>query len=418
MTISGPRPVDVPSADARSRALRSIDDAEAYVASICFKTGPPTLLGAELEWLVHSADDPARPLDPTLLRRALGDHAPPTLHPDSPHLPLPGGATVTVEPGGQVEISSPPLPSLAALYAAVETGAAQLIERLARVGLTLSHTGIDAFRRPVRLLHTPRYNAMAAAFDRDGRHGRVMMCSTAGLQVCIDAGEPHRLAARWAALHALGPVLLAAFANSSRHAGIRTGWASTRMRAWLGMRPERTAPVDGHGDPAAAWVRYVMRAPVLCLRRADGPWHAPPDLTFANWITGRHPRPPTVDDLELHLSTLFPPIRPRGYVEVRHLDAQPPGEWLAPVAVLSAILASDSAVDSARDLCAAADGRWTEAARRGLAAPGLAAAARRVLDLACRSLSKTDLAPADRDRVATIVDRRLAAGRTDDEERR
>src|SRR3954470_419306 len=78
---------------------------EAYVASVCFKHGPPRLTGVELEWIVHHEDDPRRPLDAARLAAALGPYAPRTVNQDSPHLPLPAGSPLTLEPGGQVEIS-------------------------------------------------------------------------------------------------------------------------------------------------------------------------------------------------------------------------------------------------------------------------------------------------------------------------
>src|SRR5215212_7849546 len=94
----------------KNRVLRTRDDAEAYVATVCFKHGPPRLAGVELEWMIRSRSAPMAPPDVMVLATALGPHAPPTLSPDSPALPLPHGSTVTVEPGGQVEIASPPLP--------------------------------------------------------------------------------------------------------------------------------------------------------------------------------------------------------------------------------------------------------------------------------------------------------------------
>src|SRR3981189_1979958 len=86
-------------------SLHDVAEAEGYIASICFKTGPPALVGAELEWTVHDMADPGAPLDPALLRPTLGPHAPPSLTPDGPHQSLPYGSVVTLEPGGQVEIS-------------------------------------------------------------------------------------------------------------------------------------------------------------------------------------------------------------------------------------------------------------------------------------------------------------------------
>jgi glutamate--cysteine ligase len=394
---------------AEAHILHEVAEAEGYVAAICFKTGPPALIGAEMEWTVHDRTVPDKPLDPAHLRQALGSHAPPALAPDSPHLPLPGGGYVTVEPGGQVEISSAPAASPAALRAAADGDIAVLVDLLAREGLALGRTGIDPYRTPHRVLDTPRYAAMQRAFDQRGPHGRTMMCCTAGLQVCLDAGEPHRIADRWAALHALGPVLLATFATARHHAGHDTRWESARMRAWLGMDPAMTGPAGAtSADPAAAWARYAMAAPVVCVRRPDREWDAPPGITFADWINGALPEPPTTGDLDYHLGLLFPPVRPRGYLEVRFLDAQPADEWFAPVAVVAALLGDDRATDAAREACEPVAGRWIDAARRGLADPAIARAARGVLDVTAVALHTTDLDEATRTRVVDLVTRRLA----------
>ena len=255
----------------RSAILRESAAAGRHLARICFKTGPPTHTGVELEWTVHDAADPARPVDPTRLRAALGRHSPVTLDPTSPSEPLRHGGMVTLEPGGQLEISTPPRASTAALIRATEADIAQVTDLLATAGLILGRSGIDPHRRPRPVLETPRYRAMRGAFDRRGPAGRTMMYSTAGLQVCLDAGEPDQVADRWAAAHAVGPPLLAAFASAARHAGRRTGWASARMATWLAIDPARTRPVwtPGHADedPTAAWIRYVLAAPLLCRRR-------------------------------------------------------------------------------------------------------------------------------------------------------
>jgi glutamate--cysteine ligase len=388
--------------------LHAVAEAEGYIAAICFKTGPPALIGAEMEWTVHDRTTPDKPLDRALLRRALGQHAPPSLAPDSPHRQLAGGGFVTVEPGGQTEISSAPAASLTALRTATDGDIATLVDLLGGVGLSLGRSGIDPHRPPRRLLDTPRYGSMQRAFDRRGPHGRTMMCSTAGLQVCVDAGEVGRVADRWAAVHALGPVLLATFANARRHAGHDTRWASARMRAWLGMDPSLTGPVATNGtDPALAWARYALAAPVLCIRGPGTNWDAPAGMTFADWVRGGIPRPPTTDDLDYHLGMLFPPVRPRGYLELRFLDSQPADEWFAPVAMVTALLADDATIDAARAACAPVEGRWIDAARLGLANPAIARAATRLLDVTAAALHKTGLPATTRTWVTTLVDRRL-----------
>jgi glutamate--cysteine ligase len=389
------------------RVIRDLAQAEGYISGICFKTGPPGRVGVELEWTVHHADDPCRPLDPAVLASALHPHTPSTLDSQAVPLPLPSGAPLTLEPGGQVEISTQPMDSLSALHAAVTADLTYLTGLLARAGLRLGERAADPHRPPDRLLRTARYDTMARAFEPYAPHGLTMMCSTAALQVCLDAGEPQRIPARWEALHAVGPVLVALFANSPRLAGVDTGWASTRMRCWLEMDPARTGPVPVTGDPATEWARYALRAAVLGALRDGRPTPVPPGISFADWIRGALPRPPTEADLAFHLSTLFPPVRPRGYLEVRYLDAQPPGEWLAPVAVLTALFADEATVDGVRDLCAPVAGRWHDAARAGLADRQLAATARKVTGLALGQLPETGLPQAIQDDVHEMVRRRL-----------
>ena len=237
---------------------------------MCFKHGPPMLTGVELEWLVRPR--PSEKLTAARLAAALGRHCPVALDPSSPADPLPGGSLVTVEPGGQIELASPPLPDLAGLVATAAADADVLHRLAGAAGLVVEARAAAPDRPPQRLLELPRYRAMEQSFDRIGPHGRSAMCSTAAVQVCVDAGERSAVAARWAAVHALGPVLLAAFANSPRLHGRRTGWKSTRWAVWMRADPARTAPPADPDpvDPAAAWARRVLDAPVLCVRGSGG----------------------------------------------------------------------------------------------------------------------------------------------------
>lgn len=399
--------------------------AAAYVASVCFKHGPPRLVGAELEWLVRSAAHPSDPLDPTVLLRALGPHAPQTLRRSVPPGPLadppaapetlPAGGVVTVEPGGQVEIATPPLPSLSALVAAIDRDADELGRRLGTEDLVLGGRASDPLRPPRRLLHVPRYAAMEAAFDRVGPHGRTMMCSTAAVQVCLDAGDGPAVADRWRALHELGPTLLATFANSPTVHGRRTGWKSSRMASWHSLDPERTDPPVALGDdPAEEYAHRALDTSLMCVRRDDGPWGAAPAVTFGEWVDGVNGGAdlgarPTLDDLDFHLTTIFPPVRPQGHLEVRYLDQQPAGEWAVPIAVVAALLDDPAVLDAARAAAAPTAGRWHDAARLGLDDPDLARSAAEVVGLAERRLTTLD--PDLAALVGDVAERRVLRGR-------
>lgn len=387
----------------------SRDQAEGYVAMVCFKHGPPRLHGVELEWTLHHEDDPARAVELTDLARALGPHAPTTVDPHSPHLPLPAGSLVTVEPGGQVEISSAPTPSVAFLLEAAATDAAALGELLAPHGLRRGEHGLDPHRAPRRILRTPRYDAMEDFFAAIGPHGPRMMCSTASLQVCVDLGEGAEAVHRWDAVHALGPVLTALFGNSAVMAGSDTGWASARLRSTLATAPPATFAPVRCADPVAQYTRMALDAPLLCVRRAQGPWTAPPGLSFAGWVAEPHRvgREPTTADLDYHLSTLFPPVRPHGYLEVRYLDAQAGDGWVTPVALLTALLSRGTTVERVLEATEETADRWLSAARVGLADPALTRAAAAVVELAVSALAGLDLPGAVAEEVARQLQERI-----------
>lgn len=385
--------------------------AEGYVASVCFKHGPPRKLGLELEWPVNDARAPSAPVGADHLADALGPHAPTTIRPDSPQLPLPAGGLVTVEPGGQVEISTPPATSLPQLIDRTCRDIHTLEALLTDAGLRLEHSGTNPVRRPRRLLRTPRYDAMQRAFDEHGPAGALMMTTTAALQISLDAGTAAQSGTRWRALHEIGPPLLAAFANSPVLAGERVGAVSERTMIWFGTGPTSDTPACPDGvDPARRWAAHAVAAPVVAIRRATGDWRPPPGLTFGDWADGALGSPPTTDDLDYHLTTLFPPVRPRGHLEVRYLDQQPRDGWQLPLAVLAGLLADDDTTGRARELAAPVTGCWQEAAHDGLRHAGLRTAAGALLRLATDRLDGT-VAPELLTRLDDLIDRRVRHGR-------
>ncbi|MFX0575969.1 ergothioneine biosynthesis glutamate--cysteine ligase EgtA [Nocardia nepalensis] len=381
--------------------LSSRAAAEAYIEKICFKLGPPTLIGAELEWLtVQGECSPSGPLAAprpqlTALADALGPYAPRSIAPDSPALSLPGGSRVTIEPGGQIELSSAPFAAAAQLCEGLSTDARMLRDLLESRSIRTVSAAADANRRPKRVLRLPRYRAMEESFGGIGPFGKLMMCNTAATQVSVDAGADRaEVTARWNALYTIGPALVAAFACSPELRGAPAGaWASQRMRTWLRLDHARTRPAaESWPDPIAGYARWALDVQLLCVRRPDGVddgdigWSAPPGATFADWLSGALDdeigRRPEVGDLDYHLTTLFPPVRASGHLEVRYLDAQPDNDWTVPIHVFDALLSSPAVVAEATAVAAPIAGRWLDAARCGLADPDIRAVAVELLTLA------------------------------------
>jgi len=270
-------------------------DAEAHVHGICFKTGPPERLGVELEWLARDRRDPALPVQAEQVTATLAGFGPEARSDEEGYpgqeaqtvryqpFSLPSGASLTVEPGGQLELSSAPAATLGELIEVTGRDLAALRDAAAGAGLELCGYGLDPLRPPRRLLDLPRYAAMEEFFDREGPWGRQMMCGTASVQVCVDAGDDggsqSGYRSRWRMLHAIGPVLVAAFANSPLRDGKPTGWRSARQQVWSNMDPGRTrAPVldASGGDPRDAWAAYALDAELMCVREPGSQdWTAP-----------------------------------------------------------------------------------------------------------------------------------------------
>ena len=372
-----------------------------YVGRVCFKKGPPQHVGLELEWLVASTSDPSRPVPLDTLTGLLGDAA-----------AMPAGSRATLEPGGQVELSSPVANDLSSCWRNLVRDTARLDTLLSRRDLAVLTVAFEPERPPRRLVRSPRYDAMQAYFDGRGDPGLAMMASTAAAQVNLDAGaDDSEIARRWALLNALGPTLVAAFANSPVHRGRPTGWQSTRQRVWLQLDPSRTTVPVGP-DPTAAWADYALNAPVMLCRRPDG-WLTSPGFTFREWLRGvAGLPPPTEDDLTYHLSTLFPPVRPRGWLEVRYVDAQPPGLWPVPLAVLTALLNNEVAAERAAEATQPVRHRWQDAARLGLADPGLARSALSCFEAALDALPLLGADPALLALVGRFTERYVARGRS------
>ncbi len=309
-----------------------------------------------------------------------------------------GRCAVTFEPGGQFELSGQPAADVVAGVAEMSRDVQRARQALAKLRLGVVHAGADPLRPPRRVNPRPRYRAMEQHYAATGRgaSGAVMMNSTAAMQVNLEAGPPGGWPERVARAHRLGPTLVAISASSPWLRGRDTGWKSARQRAWAGLDARACGPVpgcvawnpgaDAALDPATAWARFALRAPVAFIRTTgDDVAAVPASVRFEQWASGEvrlGGRCPTAADLDVHLTTLFPPVRLRGYLELRYLDMTAPRWWPAIAAVVTTLMDDPVAADRAVEATEGTARLWTEAARDGLTHVLLAESARRCLAIA------------------------------------
>jgi len=215
---------------------------------------------------------------------------------------------LSFEPGGQVELNQR-CGATSVVVRRLRHTLAALRSDLARAGIELDASPVDS-RTPDEVplqLTSARYAAMQAHFDTVGTAGRRMMRCTASTQVCLDWWPGRAGLEQWRVLNLAGPHLAAAFARSAG--------PGSRLATWLAVDPDRTAFDDRllrGGDPVSAYA---------CFARGATPFTGPDE----------------------HLSTLFPPVRPRGrYLEVRFLDVQPEERVAEVVGVLTALMYDDA----------------------------------------------------------------------------
>jgi glutamate--cysteine ligase len=338
----------------------------------------PVRVGLEQEWHTYRQAEPTRHLGPDEVLDAATTGG-----------PLPGGSTVTVEPGGQVELATPPVDPWWEAMEVLRADGAIVRQRLGAAGILTVGAGLDPFRAPTRTLSLPRYDAMETYFDGWGPAGRRMMASCASIQVNIDLGDQATSDRRWHLAHALGPALAAAFACSPTRLH-RSG----RLATWDEIDPTRTKPAFRNGEVAGDWGAYVLGARLMLLHDDDRCLPVAVPMTFGDWVEdgigGHHP---TLDDLVYHCTTLFPPVRPRGWLELRWLDSLPAGLAEIAAAAVSVLLIDVEAGDRAAEACEGVATEWSEAALHGPRDPSLAKAGAVSLRAASDALRRSD-APA------------------------
>lgn len=333
----------------------------------------------------------------------------------TPSFALPDGGTLTFEPGGQLEYSSPPCRSASALLSLLKSVVLPLRAAAAGEGITLLAVGIDPANgidgAPL-LLRTRRYERMAEYLARRGPAGARMMRQTAAFQVAVDLDDEPWL--RWQVLNAAAPYMVAIFANSAIYAGRDTGSVSARAQVWRELDPTRTGlPYDAH-RPLAAYLQFALEAPAILLPAVDGEhirfgeWLARTDLTLEEWHD--------------HLTTLFPEVRPRGHLELRSADAVAPEWYAAPLALATGLIYEPRALRAAADLLGAPDlGRLDRAGRLGLrdaTLAGTAADLTRIALQGCAGLGPGYFHPADLEQARAFFEQFTWRGRCPADEER
>lgn len=244
------------------------------------------------------------------------------------------GATISFEPGGQLEISSAPAASASSLVASLRSTIDPLRAVLQDDGVRLDAVGIDPHNdaRDIPLqLNVDRYERMTAYFERIGPYGIRMMRQTAAIQLSVDRGlNP---VARWRLLNDLAPYVIAMFANSPHYLGEDTGHQSYRAHCWRALDPTRTGVAEDDDDPAAAYTRFALNANDILGSDSSG--------ACSPFAERAAREPDFASAWKTHLTTLFPEVRPRGHFEVRSCDAIDT-RWLAAPIVVMAALAYDA----------------------------------------------------------------------------
>jgi glutamate--cysteine ligase len=348
----------------------------------------PPVVGAEVELIPVDADTRAvvpivaaeGPSTLPLLRRFGAEHGwreEPSSY-GVPRFVLPDGGTITYEPGGQIELSASPFPSVNLLVRSLRNVVVPLREMARGEGIDLLSVGIDPCNTvddiPLQL-PGKRYVALTAFMEAAGTGGTRMMRQTAAFQASLDWG-PSPLDT-WRLLNAAAPYVVAIFANSPVYRGEATGDRSFRARVWRELDGGRTGILPCGADPVDEYLRFALDAPVILRRAADGA-----HLPFAEWNARGEA---TLEDWHLHLTTLFPEIRPKGFVEVRSADAVAPEWYAAPLVLLVGATYHAPSFAEARELLGAPSADLLRAAGRdGLTDPRIASVASDFFQVALR----------------------------------
>lgn len=235
------------------------------------------------------------------------------------------GASITLEPGGQVELSGAPFRRLADLAAEVRRNRDLLLDLSKGHDLHWTACGLTPFAPIADIAFVPkgRYAMMGDFLPEYGDLAHWMMKGTCCVQVNLDFDSEEDCARKFHTSLNLAPLNVALFANSPLAEGRNTGWMSYRGHIWSRVDPRRTGfPAQVRdGYTHRGWVNYLLDAPMMFYQRA-GHWLPSGNRTFREWMeVGIDGQFPTADDWSLHLTSVFPEIRVKRTIEIRSADA-------------------------------------------------------------------------------------------------
>jgi glutamate--cysteine ligase len=289
---------------------------------------------------------------------------------------LKDGASITLEPGGQIELSGAPLRTIRETCAEFNLHV-DLVKRVSEeFGIAWLGFAGDPLHEVVDIPMMPksRYDIMRAYLPSRGTHALAMMHATATVQANYDYADEADMVAKMRTAMACTPIVSAIFANSSLSAGRENGFASERVEIWRHVDSERCGLLHFVFEPGFGYRRYAewaLDVPMFFVVR-DHHYIPAQGLTFRRFMReGLAGHRATLPDWDLHLTTLFPEVRLKQIIEVRGADVVPRALICALPALWKGVLYDSQACEAAWSLARAwnpeqREAGLVEAARHGL----------------------------------------------------
>ena len=291
------------------------------------------------------------------------------------------GANISLEPGGQLELSGAPLETIHQTCDEVNEHLREVQQVADGIGARFIGLGAAPVwtHEQMPLMPKGRYKLMDAYMDRVGTHGTQMMRRTCTVQVNLDFGSESDMVQKMRVALALQPVATALFASSPFFEGTPNGHKSWRSRIWRGLDNARTGMLpfvfeDGFGFER--WVDYMLDVPMYFVYR-DGKYIDALGQSFRDFLAGKLPalpgEVPTLSDWADHLTTAFPEARLKKFIEMRGADGGPWRRLCALPAFWVGLTYDQGALDAAWDLAKGWDVETREALRVAASVDGLQA---------------------------------------------